>query len=352
MRTPSPKITAGWLIGCLAVSWFSGSFVSGGDLFVAPNGSDRNPGSEEKPFATVQHGIERLHAGDTLYLRGGRYREQVVANNVRGEENAPICLRNSPGETAIIDGTEPIVALAEGPWIRQTSAVYSIQLKQDVWQLFLDERPAQPARFPNASLLNKRIWDMRTAMLKPSTVTSTSLVCPQLATSGQDFTGAVAMLAVGHWLTYARPVLAHGKGASEIRYESQLPGVGGQEVKLKPHRYVYLLGRACLDCENEWWFDPQTRTVSFWATGGKNPAEAADLMFLGGYRAEKHIVCFGESREAMKRQAELKDTNIFNPGRLIRGQTYYWRVDAVREGKTTAGPVWKFTAGKERENKV
>lgn len=277
MRTPSPKITAGWLIGCLAVCWFPGSVVSGGDFFVAPDGSDRNPGSQESPFATVQHGIERLRAGDTLYLRGGRYREQVVAKDIHGEENALICVRNYPGEKAVIDGTEPIAALAEGSWMPQAGAVYSISLRQDVWQLFLDERPAQPARFPNASLLNKRIWDMRTSMLRPSTVTSTSLVCPELATSGKDFTGAVAMLAVGHWLTYARPVLFHEQGTAEIHYDSRLPDEPGREITLKPHRYFYLLGRACLECENEWWFDPQTRTVSFWATGGKNPAEAGSI---------------------------------------------------------------------------
>ena len=276
MLTSSFKITVGWLIGCLALCWFPESIVSE-DFFVAPDGSDRNPGSREKPFATVQHGVERLRAGDTLYLRGGRYREQVVAHHVRGEENAPICLRNYPGETAVIDGTEPIVALAEGPWIRQAGAVYSIGLKQDIWQLFLDDQPAQPARYPNASLLDGRIWDMRASMLMPSEVSSTSLVCSELAASGKDFMGAVAVLAVGHWLTYARPVLVHGKDAPEIRYDSRLSDRRSPEVTVKPHMFFYLLGKACLDAENEWWFDVATRTVSFWATGGKNPAEVGTV---------------------------------------------------------------------------
>ncbi|HYW78948.1 MAG TPA: hypothetical protein VE890_05195 [Thermoguttaceae bacterium] len=197
-----------------------------------------------------------------------------MAENIRGEENAPVRLCSYPGETAIIDGTEPITALAEGVWARQAGAVYSIRLKKDVWQLFLDGQPAQPARFPNASLLDGRIWDMRASMLTPSSVSSTKLVCPELAASGKDFTGAVAVLAVGHWLTYARRVLLHGKGAAEIHYGSRSSDVSGREVMIKPHRYFYLLGKACLDCENEWWCDSRTRTVFFWATGGKNPAEA------------------------------------------------------------------------------
>jgi len=75
-------------------------------------------------------------------------------------------------------------------------------------------------------------------------------------------------------------------------------------------------------------------------------------MFLGGDPAERHVVYFGESREALQKQAELGDTNIFTPGRLRRGQTYYWRVDAVRDGDTLKGPIWKFTVGTEPQEDV
>lgn len=277
MRVASSRIALIATITSVALTYLLGSAVLGRDLFVAPGGSDRNPGSHDSPLATIQHGIERLEAGDTLYLRGGRYREQIEANHVCGEEDAPICLRNYPGETAVIDGTEPIAALAESAWMRETGAVHSIKLKQDVWQLFLDDQPAQPARFPNASLRDGSVWDMRASMLKPDEVTSTNLSCPGLAGSGKDFTGAVAVLAVGHWLTYARPVLFHKLGGSEIRYESQLSGMRGREVTLKPHRFFYLLGRVCLDRETEWWFDPETKTASFWAPGGTNPDEAGTV---------------------------------------------------------------------------
>lgn len=85
------------------------------------------------------------------------------------------------------------------------------------------------------------------------------------------------MLAVGHWLTYARPVLFHERGGSEIRYASRLPGADGQQVTLKPHRFFYLLGEACLDHENEWWFDAPTKTLSFWAPSGKQPDQAGTV---------------------------------------------------------------------------
>jgi len=84
--------------------------------------------------------------------------------------------------------------------------------------------------------------------------------------------------------------------------------------------------------------------------GATNVKPDADLMFLGGLQAGKHLIHFGESEQTLKRRAELKDTNIFLPGQLTPSQTYYWRVDAVREGKTIAGPIWKFTVAPASAN--
>ena len=36
-------------------------------------GADFNDGSKDAPFKTIQFGIEKLKAGDTLYLEEGRY---------------------------------------------------------------------------------------------------------------------------------------------------------------------------------------------------------------------------------------------------------------------------------------
>ncbi|GAB6165932.1 hypothetical protein JCM19992_19320 [Thermostilla marina] len=272
LRNHVIRLTIFWGVTCV----FS-AVTLGADFFVAPDGSDQNPGTYARPFATIQHGINTLRAGDTLYLRGGRYRKQVVINGVAGTAAAPIRVRNFPGETPVIDGTEPIAELATSDWRHEADGVYSINLSQSVWQLFLDGSPAQPARFPDAFLSDGSVWDMRTAMLEPDEVTVTHLRSSALADSGKDFTGAVAVLAVGHWLTYARPVLFHERGGAEIRYASRLPGGGGQEVTLKPHRFFYLLGKACLDHENEWWFDASTKTLSLWTPGGKQPSQAGEI---------------------------------------------------------------------------
>lgn len=78
--------------------------VKGPAYFVDPvNGDDANAGSEARPCKTVQHALKQLKAGDTLYLRGGRYYEPVTVA-VSGTAQKPITLRSYPGELAFVDG--------------------------------------------------------------------------------------------------------------------------------------------------------------------------------------------------------------------------------------------------------
>ena len=75
-----------------------------GSFYVDPGkGADRNDGSRERPWRTINHGLSRLAAGETLCLRGGTYYEHVVVPR-SGEPDRPITLRSCRGELAWIDG--------------------------------------------------------------------------------------------------------------------------------------------------------------------------------------------------------------------------------------------------------
>lgn len=100
--------------------------AAGPALFVdATKGSDQNDGSEKQPWRTLQHAVKKLKPGDTLYLRGGIYYENVVMAMV-GTAEKPITIRSYPKELAIIDGGlrefieepekswEPVASGAEG----------------------------------------------------------------------------------------------------------------------------------------------------------------------------------------------------------------------------------------------
>ncbi len=77
---------------------------SGTVYYVAPTGSDSNPGTEAKPWRTVQKAADTLVAGDTVYVKAGTYHERVQPQNSGSADNT-ITYAAYPGDTVTIDGT-------------------------------------------------------------------------------------------------------------------------------------------------------------------------------------------------------------------------------------------------------
>lgn len=46
--------------------------------YVSPTGSDRNSGSQNNPWGSVMHAVEKAKPGDTIFVRGGTYQEGEV----------------------------------------------------------------------------------------------------------------------------------------------------------------------------------------------------------------------------------------------------------------------------------
>ncbi len=75
----------------------------GNIYYVAKNGNDSNPGTEAKPWLTIQKAANTLVAGDTVYIKEGIYNEQVFPMN-SGNANSYITYTSYPGDSATIDG--------------------------------------------------------------------------------------------------------------------------------------------------------------------------------------------------------------------------------------------------------
>jgi hypothetical protein len=108
----------GNLTGCSRTEIFNpgGEPIKGGSYYVAPGGSDVNPGSFDKPWGTWQKAFETAVAGDTVYFRGGVYYvKQIITamgtlnppagHGHNGTSDNYICFFNYPGETPILDGS-------------------------------------------------------------------------------------------------------------------------------------------------------------------------------------------------------------------------------------------------------
>lgn len=98
-----------------------GDVTSSAKLYVAPNGSDNNDGSESSPFATVQKAKETIknmnaanslpEGGVTVYLRGGTYyidEGMTFTKEDSGKEGSTITYTSYPGEAVTISGQVPL----------------------------------------------------------------------------------------------------------------------------------------------------------------------------------------------------------------------------------------------------
>ncbi|KKK57467.1 hypothetical protein LCGC14_3054170, partial [marine sediment metagenome] len=78
--------------------------VQAEEYYVSKEGNDINPGSLSRPWLTIQKATTTLAAGDTVYIRGGRYKERVVPKR-SGIAGKPITYTAYPNEIATIDGS-------------------------------------------------------------------------------------------------------------------------------------------------------------------------------------------------------------------------------------------------------
>lgn len=69
----------------------------------AIKGNDAAVGTEATPWKTLQHAVQQIKPGETLYLRAGSYYEHVTAE-LKGTAAQPITIRSYSGERAVLDG--------------------------------------------------------------------------------------------------------------------------------------------------------------------------------------------------------------------------------------------------------
>ncbi len=93
----------------------------GAEFFVSPAGSPAGQGGLSSPWdlATALAQPSAVHAGDTIWLRGGTYAGSFFSH-LTGTANAPVVVRQYPGERATLDGagspsSDPTLAVF-GSW--------------------------------------------------------------------------------------------------------------------------------------------------------------------------------------------------------------------------------------------
>ncbi|MBM3890139.1 MAG: right-handed parallel beta-helix repeat-containing protein, partial [Verrucomicrobia bacterium] len=147
------------LFALLASLFCHAAFAQQVTLYVAPDGSDTDPGTKERPFATLERARDEVRklkpAGATVFLRGGTYRITkpiVFAPEDSGTKDNPVIYRACPGEKPVLDGGRRITGFKRAGrlWTAKSSPHAE---RDDYSQLFINGQRRQRARIPNSGYL-------------------------------------------------------------------------------------------------------------------------------------------------------------------------------------------------------
>jgi len=233
---------------------------------VSPRGDDVGPGSASKPFRTIQKAADVMKPGDVCIIRAGTYRQIIRV------KTSSIRFIAAPGEKVTISGNDPI----KTKWFVHKGKIYKTIVTGPIAQLFVDGDMMVEARWPDQPF-DKR-WDKSTWRSTQEGSEYGRIVDPELAKTGVDWTGALAVLNVGAWQTFLRTVENHKAGGDSFQYVKDL-GKRHESKQTQRKRAMkdfdryFLYGKLeALDSPGEWFCDPKTSTLYLWPLDGRNPA--------------------------------------------------------------------------------
>ncbi len=149
------------MIRVILTMWMLVSTVGRAEVafYVSPTGNDNNPGSLEQPFATLKRARDTArevprHEPIVLYLRAGSYylnETLEFKEKDSGTEQAPLTLRNWPGERVVLSGGKRL----DLKWEPFQKGIFKANVPADqmkglaVDQLFVNGQRQILARYPN-----------------------------------------------------------------------------------------------------------------------------------------------------------------------------------------------------------
>ncbi len=275
------------------------------DYYVDVNASNDGSGTLVAPFNSLSNAItEALNektGGDTIYLREGRYQTPIVMSDI-GDASNPITITAFNNEKVIIDGSKSISELGGSHWtpidgLNGSSPIYKTTLSQDIWQLWVDDKMAVVARWPNVTLghptdpihlkadhvtpKDGSWWDLNGTWAHMSegwSETSGNATMKNnrdyhdLAALNKSIAGGSVILNFHSETQFSRNITQHTAGTNEFEYDKvKRPFDKGQGHFIIEHKNA-------LDMPGEWYFDKDTKEVWLWPEVGQSIAELNNVV--------------------------------------------------------------------------
>lgn len=213
--------------------------VFGSDYYVSKTGNNLSAdGSKSSPFQTLTEAVKHLSAGDNCYIKEGIYRE-TLNPTTSGTQSAPIHIKAVQGEKVVLSAFDIIAE-----WTEYSENIYVADISDSITQLFIDNKFANQASFPNlsADLFNRTTFPI-------SSMTETEVASSSLNQTADHWKGATIWAMLGYrWISQVATITSSSPGVLKVTgntwAENTGDGIG------------YITGcKAALDTAGEWHYE-------------------------------------------------------------------------------------------------
>ncbi len=141
----------------------TGFSASANTYYISTTGDNANPGTIDLPWRNIQYACNRVKPGDTIYMRGGLYRDEQVTLSRSGTSDNWIVFRNYPGEKPVLQFSRSMNK--ESDWIDQgnnlwytANGSFSWEVNHDVATIWHDGESNWSYKKYDPAFLQKQ-WD-------------------------------------------------------------------------------------------------------------------------------------------------------------------------------------------------
>lgn len=228
------------------------------EYHIAPTGDDKNPGTADKPFRTIQRAASIVKLGDTCHIRGGVYRETVQPWK-SGQDGRPIRFVAHRGEQVVVSGADPITG-----WKRHRGNIWKADMPWSLGrnnQVFFDGTMLPEARWPNDT-----DGDPFTSNGAPiSTGGDWGLTCDLLPgdLANDAWQGGVAWVIAGaRWTSFTATIASYKAAEKKVLFSIPDPAWVREHMNPRRGGEFYLVGcLAGLDAPGEWYYEKGDSTL-------------------------------------------------------------------------------------------
>ncbi len=258
----------------ITVLFSSMLFAASADYYVSPDGSDRNQGTLDKPFATLEkaRNAVRRHIGAGLekdvvvQLRGGVYslhRTLEFGPEDSGTSEHAITYAAYPGEQPILSGGRVITG-----WKQGKGNLWTVKLKdvkKGTWwfrQLYANGKRLPRGRFPEQGFFKIKSVSKDHAKLQFTTP------LPDKTMGGGD----TELIVVQNW-SISRELITEST-SEEVTAKTPIGWVG--HMACLPKRGMSVFFEHSLDfvkSAGQWYLDRKSGVLTYKAQQGENPNE-------------------------------------------------------------------------------